>query len=150
MPKFIFSSSDLENFTNILGIMLKIRIRFGGGSVTLKNLEICCWLVCNMVGEDLESTRFNRLKTWYYSKERPWGLWTWPSTTSIQLRLVDDTRIIACFNTHHLISDVRASIDMSSSGVTRTYAKIFGALICIAGTVCIFLYKGSKFHDIKI
>ncbi|XP_039130217.1 WAT1-related protein At4g30420-like [Dioscorea cayenensis subsp. rotundata] len=32
----------------------------------------------------------------------------------------------------------------------RTYAKIFGTLICVAGAVCMALYKGSKLHNINL
>ncbi|KAH7660110.1 UBX domain-containing protein 1 [Dioscorea alata] len=42
-------------------------------------------------------------------------------STSIQLRLADGTRMIARFNTHHTISDIRAFIDASRPGATRTY-----------------------------
>lgn len=42
-------------------------------------------------------------------------------STAIQLRLADGTRMIARFNTHHTISDIRAFIDASRPGATRTY-----------------------------
>ncbi|KAF8414144.1 hypothetical protein HHK36_002143 [Tetracentron sinense] len=45
---------------------------------------------------------------------------TLPST-SIQLRLVDGTRMIARFNYHHTISDIHAFIDASGPGAARTY-----------------------------
>lgn len=45
---------------------------------------------------------------------------TMPST-SIQLRLADGTRIIGRFNHRHTVRDVRAFIDASRPGVSRTY-----------------------------
>uniref|UniRef100_A0A5B7B593 Plant UBX domain-containing protein 4 n=1 Tax=Davidia involucrata TaxID=16924 RepID=A0A5B7B593_DAVIN len=45
---------------------------------------------------------------------------TLPST-SIQLRLADGTRMIAHFNYHHTIGDIRAFIDAFRPGATRTY-----------------------------
>ncbi|OVA20007.1 UBX [Macleaya cordata] len=45
---------------------------------------------------------------------------TLPST-SIQLRLADGTRMIARFNYHHTISDIRAFIDASRPGGARNY-----------------------------
>lgn len=45
---------------------------------------------------------------------------TLPST-SIQLRLVDGTRLIAHFNNHHTINDIRAFIDASRPEGTRNY-----------------------------
>lgn len=42
-------------------------------------------------------------------------------STSIQLRLADGTRMIARFNHHHTIGDIRAFIDSSRSGGTRAY-----------------------------
>ncbi|XP_022994917.1 plant UBX domain-containing protein 4-like [Cucurbita maxima] len=42
-------------------------------------------------------------------------------STSIQLRLADGTRMIAHFNYHHTISDVRAFIDASRPGGARNY-----------------------------
>ncbi|XP_072974556.1 plant UBX domain-containing protein 4 [Typha angustifolia] len=41
--------------------------------------------------------------------------------TSIQLRLADGTRMVARFNTHHTVSDIRAFIDASRPGAGRTY-----------------------------
>lgn len=41
--------------------------------------------------------------------------------TSIQLRLADGTRLIARFNLHHTINDIRAFIDMSRPRGSRTY-----------------------------
>nr|CAD1826780.1 unnamed protein product [Ananas comosus var. bracteatus] len=43
-----------------------------------------------------------------------------PSTT-IQLRLADGTRMVARFNTHHTVGDIRAFIDASRPGAARTY-----------------------------
>lgn len=45
---------------------------------------------------------------------------TMPST-SIQFRLADGTRTIGRFNHHHMIRDIRAFIDASRPGVSRTY-----------------------------
>lgn len=45
---------------------------------------------------------------------------TLPST-SIQLRLADGTRLIAQFNHHHTISDIRAFIDASRPEGTGNY-----------------------------
>ncbi|XP_010244155.1 PREDICTED: plant UBX domain-containing protein 4 [Nelumbo nucifera] len=45
---------------------------------------------------------------------------TLPST-SIQLRLADGTRMVARFNYHHTINDIRAFIDASRPGGARTY-----------------------------
>ncbi|KAJ0989576.1 hypothetical protein J5N97_007932 [Dioscorea zingiberensis] len=42
-------------------------------------------------------------------------------STSIQLRLADGTRMVARFNTHHTIADIRAFIDASRPGAARTY-----------------------------
>ena len=42
-------------------------------------------------------------------------------STSIQLRLADGTRMVAHFNYHHTISDVRAFIDASRPGGARNY-----------------------------
>ncbi|KAL8130236.1 hypothetical protein V2J09_019391 [Rumex salicifolius] len=42
-------------------------------------------------------------------------------TTSIQLRLADGTRIIAQFNHHHTINDIRGYIDSSRPGGSRNY-----------------------------
>lgn len=42
-------------------------------------------------------------------------------STSIQLRLADGTRMVARFNFHHTISDIRAFIDASRPGSPRTY-----------------------------
>lgn len=42
-------------------------------------------------------------------------------STSIQLRLVDGTRMVARFNTHHTIGDIRAFIDASRPGAARNY-----------------------------
>ncbi|XP_059662892.1 plant UBX domain-containing protein 4 [Cornus florida] len=42
-------------------------------------------------------------------------------TTSIQLRLADGTRMIARFNYHHTIANIRAFIDASRPGTNRTY-----------------------------
>ncbi|KAL6010923.1 Plant UBX domain-containing protein 4 [Asimina triloba] len=42
-------------------------------------------------------------------------------STSIQLRLGDGTRMVARFNFHHTIGDIRAFIDASRPGGTRTY-----------------------------
>lgn len=41
--------------------------------------------------------------------------------TSIQLRLADGTRMVSRFNHHHTIRDVRAFIDASRPGGTRSY-----------------------------
>lgn len=45
---------------------------------------------------------------------------TLPST-SIQLRLADGTRMIANFNHHHTVNDIRAFIDASRPGNMRNY-----------------------------
>jgi len=45
---------------------------------------------------------------------------TQPST-QIQLRLADGTRMVAHFNYHHTINDIRAFIDASRPGASRTY-----------------------------
>ncbi|KAG8365379.1 hypothetical protein BUALT_Bualt18G0098600 [Buddleja alternifolia] len=42
-------------------------------------------------------------------------------STSIQLRLVDGTRMVAHFNYHHTIADIRSFIDASRPGGSRTY-----------------------------
>lgn len=42
-------------------------------------------------------------------------------STSIQLRLVDGTRLVAHFNFHHTIGDIRNFIDASRPGGNRTY-----------------------------
>ncbi|KAL2473417.1 Plant UBX domain-containing protein 4 [Forsythia ovata] len=42
-------------------------------------------------------------------------------STSIQLRLVDGTRMVAHFNYHHTIGHIRSFIDASRPGGTRTY-----------------------------
>ncbi|KAH9609604.1 hypothetical protein KSS87_014076 [Heliosperma pusillum] len=42
-------------------------------------------------------------------------------STSIQLRLADGTRIVAHFNYHHTVNDIRAFIDGSRPGVSRAY-----------------------------
>lgn len=42
-------------------------------------------------------------------------------STSIQLRLADGTRMVARFNFHHTIGDIRAFIDASRPGGTRAY-----------------------------
>ncbi|KAL6990726.1 Plant UBX domain-containing protein 4 [Sarracenia purpurea var. burkii] len=42
-------------------------------------------------------------------------------STSIQLRLADGTRMIAHFNYHHTIGDIRAFIDASRPGGSRAY-----------------------------
>lgn len=42
-------------------------------------------------------------------------------STSIQLRLADGTRMVARFNTHHTVGDIRAFIDASRPGAARTY-----------------------------
>ncbi|OAY63048.1 Plant UBX domain-containing protein 4 [Ananas comosus] len=42
-------------------------------------------------------------------------------STSIQLRLADGTRMVARFNTTHTVGDIRAFIDASRPGATRTY-----------------------------
>ncbi|KAJ4976788.1 hypothetical protein NE237_001894 [Protea cynaroides] len=42
-------------------------------------------------------------------------------STSIQLRLADGTRMVAQFNYHHTINDIRAFIDASRPGGARTY-----------------------------
>ncbi|KAJ4981929.1 hypothetical protein NE237_032766 [Protea cynaroides] len=42
-------------------------------------------------------------------------------STSIQLRLADGTRMVARFNYHHTISDIRAFIDSSRPGGAGTY-----------------------------
>ncbi|KAL6634627.1 hypothetical protein ACP70R_027298 [Stipagrostis hirtigluma subsp. patula] len=41
--------------------------------------------------------------------------------TSIQLRLADGTRMVARFNMHHTVDDIRAFIDASRSGAARDY-----------------------------
>ncbi|KAL0310747.1 UNVERIFIED_CONTAM: Plant UBX domain-containing protein 4 [Sesamum angustifolium] len=50
------------------------------------------------------------------------GLWdrSLPST-SIQLRLADGTRMVAHFNYHHTIADIRSFIDASRPDGSRTY-----------------------------
>jgi UBX domain-containing protein 1 len=45
---------------------------------------------------------------------------TLPST-SVQLRLADGTRMIAHFNYHHTINDIRSFIDASRPGGARNY-----------------------------
>ncbi|XP_021857132.2 plant UBX domain-containing protein 4-like [Spinacia oleracea] len=42
-------------------------------------------------------------------------------STPIQLRLADGTRMVAHFNYNHTINDIRAFIDASRSGGSRTY-----------------------------
>ncbi|XP_042031049.1 plant UBX domain-containing protein 4-like [Salvia splendens] len=42
-------------------------------------------------------------------------------STSIQLRLADGTRMVAHFNPHHTIADIRSFIDASRPGGTRSY-----------------------------
>ncbi|KAF9611284.1 hypothetical protein IFM89_028708 [Coptis chinensis] len=42
-------------------------------------------------------------------------------STSIQLRLADGTRMVARFNYHHTVNDIRAFIDASRPGSPRTY-----------------------------
>lgn len=42
-------------------------------------------------------------------------------STSIQLRLADGTRMVAHFNHHHTIADVRSFIDASRPGGSRSY-----------------------------
>ncbi|KAL2931251.1 Plant UBX domain-containing protein 4 [Bienertia sinuspersici] len=42
-------------------------------------------------------------------------------STPIQLRLADGTRMVAHFNYHHTINDIRAFIDSSRPGGSRTY-----------------------------
>lgn len=42
-------------------------------------------------------------------------------TTSIQLRLADGTKMIAHFNYHHTIKDIRGFIDSSRPGGSKTY-----------------------------
>ncbi|XP_058087149.1 plant UBX domain-containing protein 4-like [Magnolia sinica] len=42
-------------------------------------------------------------------------------STSIQLRLGDGTRMVAHFNYHHTVGDIRAYIDASRPGGSRTY-----------------------------
>ncbi|KAK6123921.1 hypothetical protein DH2020_042340 [Rehmannia glutinosa] len=42
-------------------------------------------------------------------------------STSIQLRLADGTRMVAHFNHHHTISDIRSFIDASRPGGSRSY-----------------------------
>lgn len=42
-------------------------------------------------------------------------------STSIQLRLADGTRMVARFNYHHTIGDLRSFIDASRPGGTSTY-----------------------------
>lgn len=42
-------------------------------------------------------------------------------STQIQLRLADGTRMVAHFNYHHTINDIRAFIDASRPGTSRTY-----------------------------
>lgn len=41
--------------------------------------------------------------------------------TSIQLRLADGTRMVSRFNHHHTIRDIKAFIDASRPGGTRSY-----------------------------
>ncbi|TKW04833.1 hypothetical protein SEVIR_7G135500v4 [Setaria viridis] len=41
--------------------------------------------------------------------------------TSIQLRLADGTRMVARFNMHHTVGDIRSFIDASRPGAARTY-----------------------------
>ncbi|KAK9089751.1 hypothetical protein Scep_028833 [Stephania cephalantha] len=43
------------------------------------------------------------------------------ASTSIQLRLADGTRMVARFNYHHTVGDIRAFIDASRPGGTRNY-----------------------------
>ncbi|XP_073048065.1 plant UBX domain-containing protein 4-like [Primulina eburnea] len=42
-------------------------------------------------------------------------------STAIQLRLADGTRMVAHFNHHHTIADIRSFIDASRTGGSRTY-----------------------------
>ncbi|KAL8461520.1 hypothetical protein ACS0TY_032055 [Phlomoides rotata] len=42
-------------------------------------------------------------------------------STSIQLRLADGTRMVAHFNHHHTIADIRSFIDASRQGGSRSY-----------------------------
>ncbi|XXG83793.1 hypothetical protein AAC387_Pa10g1469 [Persea americana] len=42
-------------------------------------------------------------------------------STSVQLRLGDGTRMVAHFNFHHTVGDIRAFIDASRPGEARTY-----------------------------
>lgn len=42
-------------------------------------------------------------------------------STSIQLRLADGTRMVAHFNYHHSVADIRSFIDASRPGAARTY-----------------------------
>lgn len=42
-------------------------------------------------------------------------------STSIQLRLVDGTSMVAHFNMHHTVGHIRAFIDTSRPGPSRTY-----------------------------
>ncbi|KAL8136924.1 hypothetical protein V2J09_002925 [Rumex salicifolius] len=42
-------------------------------------------------------------------------------STSIQLRLADGTRLVAHFNYHHTVGDIRAFIDASMPGDNRSY-----------------------------
>lgn len=42
-------------------------------------------------------------------------------TTSIQIRLADGTRLVAKFNHHHTVNDIRAFIDSSRPGAPVNY-----------------------------
>lgn len=42
-------------------------------------------------------------------------------STSVQLRLADGTRMVARFNNHHTVGDIRGFIDASRPGGSRTY-----------------------------
>lgn len=42
-------------------------------------------------------------------------------STSIQLRLADGTRVVARFNSHHTVGDIRAFIDASRPAANATY-----------------------------
>uniref|UniRef100_A0A1D1YZ14 UBA and UBX domain-containing protein At4g15410 n=1 Tax=Anthurium amnicola TaxID=1678845 RepID=A0A1D1YZ14_9ARAE len=42
-------------------------------------------------------------------------------STSVQLRLADGTRMVARFNYHHTVGDIRSFIDASRPGATRNY-----------------------------
>lgn len=42
-------------------------------------------------------------------------------STSVQLRLADGTRMVARFNHHHTVGDIRGFIDASRPGAARSY-----------------------------
>ncbi|CAH9105750.1 unnamed protein product [Cuscuta epithymum] len=47
-------------------------------------------------------------------------------STSVQLRLANGTRMVARFNNHHTVGDIRAFIDASRPGVSQSYQLYTG------------------------